>query len=123
VDKNLFVPLLSQRQLLIALDMENAPGYRLDFLGEVCRYNIDLLQSREKIVNTIYGSSESLSNEELKMLVDLKSDIYVVDRERSLEDRFNPEVFRPVFKSSKEQFNLYHFSVAGSEEEENPSAK
>ena len=118
VDTKLLIPLLSQRQLFIALDMEKTPGYKLDFLKEVCRYEVDMLQSRENIVKTIYESGESLSNEELKMLLDLQTDIYVVARKRSSKERFNPQIFHLVFRSSNRQFAVYQLAISSPDEGE-----
>lgn len=110
IDTKITIPLFAQRQLFIALNMEKTPGYRLDFLQEVCRYDVDLIISRKRIVQKIFNSTGSISNEELKTLHNIGADIYVVGRQRFIEEKFDPDIFCLVFRSSNGQFTVFRLA-------------
>ncbi|MHC4457022.1 MAG: hypothetical protein ACYS0I_08005 [Planctomycetota bacterium] len=116
IDSEVILPILAQRPLFVAWNKKGKrpatilyPGYGFiwRFVQLVWGYDIDLVVSRNNIVNTIYRSNRELTSKQKEELLASGTNAYLIVRKAFLRKPFAREGFNEVFRSSKGNFLVY----------------
>jgi hypothetical protein len=112
IDRELEIPVLARRQLLVGVGGSGRPGQKgfgginiiLQFQSG---YDTEMLNTRRRVVDRIYEDPGRLTGIEWDELRSLTGDVYVVARTREHAARQSQAGFELVFASSDSTYTLY----------------
>ncbi|MFH1312127.1 MAG: hypothetical protein ABIJ00_02770 [Candidatus Eisenbacteria bacterium] len=116
IDRELEIPVLARRQLLVGVGGSRRPGQKgfgginiiLQFQSG---YDTEMLNTRRRIVDRIYSESDRLTETEWDELRSLTSDIYVVARTPEQSGIQSQAGFKRVFASSDDSVTVYKLEI------------
>jgi len=107
IDSDILTPILGRRSLFIAPDKWSDPGFSLQYLRDVCRYDNKLLRSRKEAVLALYqGREDGWSMARKHLCLPSGAQLFIVWRYPELKHRNYPPGTKQVFQTSGGMFSV-----------------
>ena len=110
VDAELMIPAVAGRRLWVGPEKgtwQGTPGFGVDFLADICRYDKELLEGRKRVMAQILEAEHTAGIDTVRQVVGSGREVYVVARSKAAADKLQRDGYTGVFASRSGDFSVF----------------